>query len=208
MLWIGLTGSMGSGKSTAAKVLRSLGFPVLDADQIVHELLAPGTPVEKEIIQTFGPAVQGADGNLDRRALGQLVFSNSDHLAKLESLLHPKVRGEVAKRKSQLWAQGVACAFYDVPLLFEKKMEDQFDYIVVVSADPDLRRARIKARMRLTDAEIDARMTWQIPPQIKEAAATAVILNNADEENLKAEILAMLKRLNVALPLETPTSPD
>ncbi len=199
MVWIGLTGSMGSGKSTAAKVLRGLGFAVLDADQIVHELLAKGTPVEAEILSTFGPAVQGPDGHLDRRALGQLVFSHADHLAKLEALLHPKVRSVVAKKKSHLWAQGVACAFYDVPLLFEKKMQDQFDYIVVVSADPDLRRARVKARMNLTDSEIDARMAWQIPPQIKEAAATAVIQNNGDEEALKEEILAVLKRLNISI---------
>lgn len=200
MVWIGLTGSMGSGKSTAAKVLRSMGFPVLDADQIVHELLAPGGPVEKEILSTFGPGVQGPDGNLDRRALGQLVFSNSEHLARLEALLHPKVRGEVAKKKSQLWAQGVGHAFYDVPLLFEKKMEDQFDYIVVVSADPDLRRKRIKDRMKLSDSEIDARMTWQIPPNIKEAAATAVIYNNAGEAELLSEIHGMLRRLNIPLP--------
>lgn len=206
MVWIGLTGSMGSGKSTAAKVLRELGFPVLDADRIVHELLAAGTPVEKEILSTFGPAVQGPDGHLDRRALGQLVFSHSEHLAKLEALLHPKVRGEVAKRKSQLWAQGATCGFYDVPLLFEKKMEDQFDYILVVSAEPELRRARIKSRMKLTDAEIDARMTWQIPPQIKEAAATAVIYNNGTEDQLKEEILATLKRLNIALPSDIPAS--
>ncbi len=197
MVWIGLTGSMGSGKSTAAKVLRNLGFAVLDADQIVHELLAKGTPVEKEILSTFGPAVQGPDGHLDRRALGQLVFSNSEHLARLEALLHPKVRSEVAKKKSQLWAQGVGYAFYDVPLLFEKKMQDQFDYIVVVSADPELRRARIKARMNLSDSEIDARMAWQIPPQVKEASATAVIQNNGDEAALKEEILAVLKRLNI-----------
>lgn len=200
MVWIGLTGSMGSGKSTAAKVLRGLGFPVLDADQIVHELIAKGTPTETEILQTFGPAVQGPDGHLDRRALGQLVFSSSDHLAKLEALLHPKVRSEVAKRKSQLWALGATHAFYDVPLLFEKKMQDQFDYIIVVSADPDLRRARIKSRMNLSDSEIDARMAWQIPPQVKEAAATAVIQNDGDEEFLKEEILATLKRLNIPIP--------
>lgn len=200
MVWIGLTGSMGSGKSTAAKVLRSMGFPVLDADQIVHELLAPGTPTEKEILSTFGPGVQDAQGNLDRRALGQLAFSHSDHLARLEALLHPKVRGEVAKKKSQLWAQGFTHAFYDVPLLFEKKMEDQFDHIIVVSADPDLRRNRIKQRMKLTDSEIDARMAWQIPPQIKEAAATAVILNNSGEAELLSEIHSMLKRLNIPLP--------
>lgn len=206
MVWIGLTGSMGSGKSTAAKVLRALGFPVLDADQIVHELLAAGSSVEAEVLAAFGPKVQGPDGRLDRRALGQLAFSNSEHLARLEALLHPKVRGEVAKRKSQLWAQGATVGFYDVPLLFEKKMEDQFDYILVVSADPDLRRVRIKQRMKLTDAEIDARMAWQIPPNIKEAAATAVIYNNSDEAALKEEILGVLKRLNIALP--TPANAD
>ncbi len=200
MLWIGLTGSMGSGKSTAAKVLRELGFPVLDADQIVHELIAPNGPAEKEVIEAFGEPVKGPDGHVDRRALGRIAFATSENLARLEEILHPKVRTEVAKRKSQLWAQGAEAVFYDVPLLFEKKMEDQFDYILVVSAAPEIRRARIKARTNLSDSEIDARLSWQIAPEIKEAKATAVIPNNSDEAALKNEILAVLKRLNIKLP--------
>ncbi len=200
MLWIGLTGAMGSGKSTVAKVLREKGFPVLDADQVVHDLLKPGGDVAKDLISTFGQSVRGADGNLDRRALGKLVFTDPTKLDQLEAFLHPKVREEVARLKAILVKNGTSAAFYDVPLLFEKNMESQFDFILVVSADDVVRRERIQRRMNLSLEDILAREQKHVSPEIKSRKASAVIVNDSSMENLAREIDAALKKIGVKSP--------
>ena len=197
MLWIGLTGGMGSGKSTAAKVLTQLGFPVLDADRIVHGLLTPGGTAEAEVIQTFGRSVCDASGRLDRRALGRAVFDDPEKLDRLEKILHPKVRAEVARRRQDLEKSGHAAAFYDVPLLFEKNMEDQFDAVLVVSAREDLRLARVRQRSGLSDDEIKSRFNRQLPVAEKEKRASAVIDNNGSEDDLKAALIKALRQLDL-----------
>lgn len=200
MLWIGLTGAMGSGKSTVAKVLREKGFPVLDADQIVHDLLLPGSEAEREILSTFGQSVAGTDGKLDRRALGRIVFADDKKLAQLEAILHPKVRADVAALRSALELTGNRAAFYDVPLLFEKNMEGDFDHVLVVSAREDLRRQRVHTRMGLSDAEFDAREKTFVKPEIKERRASAVIDNNGDAMNLVQEVMRALEKLGLKSP--------
>lgn len=199
MLWIGLTGAMGSGKSTAAKVLMQMGFPVLDADRVVHGLLTPGGVVESSVIRTFGRAVCGTDGHLDRRALGRVVFGDAEKLDQLEKILHPKVREEVSRRRRDLEKSGFSAAFYDVPLLFEKKMDDQFDAILVVSAREDLRLKRVRTRTGLSDSEIEARFKSQLPLAEKEKRASAVVDNNGTENDLEANLRKVLEQLNVAV---------
>src|SRR4051794_13154392 len=122
MLWVGLTGSIGSGKSTAAKILREMGYSVLDADQAARQALSPGMPAEAEVLKLFGTS--------ERRALGKIVFSDPAKLLQLEQLIHPYVKKEVLKERQQLEQQGAEVAFYDVPLLFEKQMEKDFDLIL------------------------------------------------------------------------------
>ena len=200
MLWIGLTGAMGSGKSTVAEVLREKGFPVLDADQVVHGILNPGGEMGRRLISTFGQRVSDSQGHLDRRALGKLVFKDKSKLDQLERILHPKVREEVARLRSALAKTGSPVAFYDVPLLFEKNMEPQFDLILVVSSREDLRHKRIQQRMNLSLEDILAREQKHVRPEIKERKASAVIRNESTIENLAREIEAALKKLGVASP--------
>lgn len=199
MIWIGLTGSMGSGKSTAAKVLREMGFPVLDADQVVHDLMKPGGPLASEIISTFGQTVD-AGGTVNRSALGRLVFGDAKKLAQLEALIHPKVRDKVAALRSALAKTGEPVAFYDVPLLFEKKMEPQFDFILVVTATESARRERLKTRSSISDDEISARFKSHVSPEIKEGKASAVIRNDGDPAALKEEVKRALNKLQIRLP--------
>lgn len=199
MLWIGITGAMGSGKSTAAKVLMQMGFPVLDADRVVHGLLTPGGVVEAQVIQTFGQSVCASDGHLDRRALGRVVFEDAKKLDQLEKILHPKVRTEVARRRLELEKSGFSAAFYDVPLLFEKNMEDQFDAVLVISATEKLRRERVRARTGLSDAELEARFQRQLPLAEKEKRASAVVDNNGSEKDLEAHLRKVLEQLEISV---------
>ena len=203
MLWVGITGPMGSGKSTVAHSLRQMGFDVLDADEVARKILGPGTPGEAEVFQTFGQHLQNKHGRLDRRALGRLVFNDKDKLLKLEGIIHPRVREEVARLRSALAARGVAAAFYDVPLLFEKNMQDQFDHVLVVTASRAIRDARVATRSQLSAEEIEERNARQLPPELKEAKASAVIRNDGSLIELRNAIVAALQKIGVPLPSPT-----
>lgn len=191
---------MGSGKSTVAHTLRQMGFDVLDADEVARKILGPGTPGEAEVFQTFGQHLQDKHGRLDRRALGRLVFNDKSKLEKLESIIHPLVRDEVARLRTALAARGVSAAFYDVPLLFEKNMQDQFDKVLVVSASRALRDERVKTRSQLTAEEIEERNARHLPPEVKEAKASAVIRNEGSIVDLQNEISRVLAAVGVKLP--------
>lgn len=200
MLWIGITGSMGSGKSTVSAILRQIGYTVLDADAVVRRALSPGSPAETEVLKTFGESVRGEDGHLDRRALGRVVFPDAVLLEKLEWILHPRVREEVAREKAALAAAGARVAFYDVPLLFEKKMESTFDHVIVVSSTPALRLQRLQKRTGMTVAEIEERWSRQLPAQLKETLASYVVKNNGSLEDLERETRAALAGLSLPAP--------
>lgn len=203
MLWIGITGSMGSGKSSAAEVLRQMGYAVIDADEVVRELMKPGRSAEKEILRKFGASVKALDGSLDRRTLGQIVFKDPEKLKELESILHPLVREFVATEKKKLRDAGTPVAFYDVPLLFEKNMQDQFDHIIVVSASRELCIQRVQQRTGLSRPEIEARLKAQLDPAYKVARASAVVYNDSDLQDLHYEIKGAIRHLR--LPSPTPT---
>ncbi|MBX3021729.1 MAG: dephospho-CoA kinase [Bdellovibrionales bacterium] len=197
MKWIGITGSMGSGKSTVSEILRRRGLKVLDADQVVRTVLSPGGEAETEVYKTFGEGVRGVDGTLDRRKLGVVVFGNPAKLEQLEWIIHPRVRAEVASQRAALEAAGEEAAFYDVPLLYEKRMEDQFDAVIVVSASPAVRLQRLQKRTGLTVAEIEERWSHQLPAQLKESRADAVVKNNGSLEDLEREVSSALNHLGI-----------
>lgn len=194
MKWIGLTGSLGTGKSTAADFLRRRGYPVIDADQIAKEVIAPGTPGLKSVIDEFGPGVLAPDQSLDRAKMAAIVFSDPAKLSKLESLIHPLVQDRVREIRKALQGQGFQLAFYDVPLLFEKNLTG-FDHIVTVTADPVEQRARLLVRNSWTNEEIDRRLATQWPQAKKVAGSDFVVDNSGDLTHLEREIDALLKKL-------------
>jgi dephospho-CoA kinase len=188
MLWIGLTGGIGSGKTTASTYIQKLGFPVLNADLVAHEVMTQGHPAYDSILNLFGTKVLGKNGEVDRKALGRIVFAEPDKLSLLEAIVHPEVEKYVANWKNQRQKQGDRVAVYDVPLLFEKGMQSKFDKTIVVFCPLEIQKQRVRLRDGLTEEEIDQRLSRQMPLQKKAALADIVIDNSGSLKKLEQQI--------------------
>jgi dephospho-CoA kinase len=196
MLWVGLTGGIASGKTSVAKQFVELGIPVVDADQISHDLMKKETTQYQTILQVFGLEILDAEGQIDRRKLGAIVFSNREKLLKLESILHPAIQEKVLELRKKFEAEKQKFAVYDVPLLFEKKLMDQFDLILVVNCSEENQRARLKVRNSLTSKEIENRLKSQLPMAEKIKKANFIIENNSGFEDLRNEVLNTVKKIS------------
>lgn len=188
MKWIGLTGGLASGKSTVAGLLRKKGFAVLDADQVAQDVLKKGSPGLKQVVQVFGTDLLGADGELNRKKMAELVFSSKSHLQQLENIVHPLVQEKIRKLRSELEKKGDLMAFYDVPLLFEKNLFSQFDAVIVVVADEATQILRMKSRNSWGDEEIQRRLKSQLPMAEKEKRAHHVIRNHGSLDDLEDQV--------------------
>ncbi|PIS10036.1 MAG: dephospho-CoA kinase [Bdellovibrio sp. CG10_big_fil_rev_8_21_14_0_10_47_8] len=188
MKWIGLTGGIASGKSTVSQILRDLGYEVVDADEIAKQVVQPGTPGLQSVISQFGTQILDAHGSLDRKKLGAIVFGNPEKLLILENILHPLVQNITSQKKDQLEMAGIPMAFYDVPLLFEKKLEKNFDDIVVITTSPENQRERMKQRDQLDELEISKRLQSQVPLSEKIQKARWIIENNGSIEDLGRQV--------------------
>ena len=174
MLRIGLTGGIGSGKSTVAARLAELGAVVIDADAIAREVVALGTAGLDQVVAHFGSDILRADGSLDRPKLGRIVFADPEALAALNSIVHPLVGARTADLMAQVPDDGVAV--YDVPLLVENHLEGGFDSVVVVQAPVELRVRRLEGR-GVSEAEARERIANQATDEQRRAVATVVIDN-------------------------------
>ena len=195
MLWIGLTGGIASGKSTVTSILKRRGIPVVDADELAKQVVSPGGPVLKLIIDQFGPQVLTSDQVLDRKKMAEIVFGDSKKLLILESLIHPEVQKEVQRLKAEFENNGHKLAFYDVPLLFEKKLNNQFDKIAVVTCRPEQQRDRMRNRNHFSEQEINSRLAAQIPLMEKEKNADFIIRNEGSIQDLEKEVEKFISQL-------------
>ena len=143
MLRIGLTGGIGSGKSTVSARLAELGAVVVDADKIAREVVEPGEPALEQIHERFGDAVFIGDGTLDRPALGRVVFGDPQALADLEGITHPAIWRRTAERFAAAEAAGSVIGVHDMPLLVEKQMAGEYHLVVVVDTDEQVRLQRL-----------------------------------------------------------------
>jgi dephospho-CoA kinase len=171
---LGLTGSIGMGKSTAAAVLRRLGAPVFDADAVVHRLLAPGGAAVRRVETAF-PGVRDAAGGIDRRRLGQRVFGQPEALRRLEGILHPMVRAAERRFVARARAQRQPIVVLDIPLLFETGGAGRCDCVVVVSAPAFVQRQRVIRRSGMTPARFDEILRQQMPDREKRRRADFVV---------------------------------
>lgn len=184
MKLIGLTGGIASGKSAVARMLRAADVPVIDADLLAKEAVAPGTTTLAAVVARFGGGVLAPDGSLDRKALGALVFSDAAARADLNAIVHPAVAALAAERLDALRAQGAPLAVYEVPLLFESGLERVMGATLLVAAPEDLQVQRMATRDGLDEAAARARIAAQLPLEEKRTRATAVIDNDGTLEQL------------------------
>lgn len=191
MLVVGLTGGIGSGKTTAARLFAELGVPVIDTDQIARELVEPGQPALEEVVASFGPEVLTREGDLDRARMRQLVFQDPDQRRRLEAILHPRVRETVQQRVRDLDAPYCVVA---IPLLIETGQRDLVDRILVVDAPPTAQLARATKRDGTSVAEVQAIMASQATREERLAAADEVLLNDGDRARLTAQVMELHAR--------------
>lgn len=188
MVVIGLTGGIACGKTAVSSRLQELGVRVVDADQVARDVVRPGTSGLDAVVDAFGRDVLLPDGTLDRKALGARVFGDDDARARLNAILHPRIAAESASRFAALAGQGHGFAVYDAALLVENGMHRAMESLVVVTARPEVQRARLIARDGLSAAEADARIAAQWPLAKKVAVATWVIDNSGDRDALDARV--------------------
>ena len=187
MLRIGLTGGIGSGKSTVAARLAELGAVVIDSDRLAREVVAVGSPGLARVVERFGPSVLAADGSLDRPRLGGLVFSDPAALADLNAIVHPLVRARSDTLSAQAAANGVAAVVHDIPLLVENKLAAGFDTVIVVEAPLELRLRRLAGR-GLDEETARARMAAQASDEQRRAVADIVLDNSGSVAELTAQV--------------------
>lgn len=195
MILVGLTGGIGSGKSTVSALLAAKGATVVDADAITRELQAPGQPVLAAIVEHFGPEVLAADGTLDRQAVADRVFGpdGAEALAALNAIVHPAVGAEIARRLEEA-AAGDGVVVLDVPLLVESGRDDMA-LLVVVDVDPEVALRRLVEQRGMREEDARARMARQASREERRARADVVLDNSGPREALEAQVDALWARL-------------
>ncbi len=188
---VGLTGGIGSGKSTVSALFEKLGVPVIDADLVARQVVEPGQPALAEIEAAFGPGVIDATGRLDRAALRRIVFGDDEARQRLEAILHPRILAEMKRRAGALDAPYLIFA---IPLLIEAGQQGEVDRVLVVDASDAIRRRRVMERDGLSEAEVAAVMAAQASREARLAAADDVIVNEGDAENLARAVADLHRR--------------
>jgi len=193
MLIIGLTGGIGSGKTTVSQYFEKLGVPVIDADQLTRELVAPGQPALKEIAEQLGADLLTTDGELDRARLRERIFARSEQRQILEVILHPRARKAALQQLTALResARPPAYVILSVPLLIESGWTDLVHRVLVVDTSPTQQQQRASQRDGLNSAHINAVIRSQIDRDARLATADDIIHNDTDLPALQAQVATL-----------------
>ena len=198
-MMVGLTGGVGAGKSAVSARLAEHGAVVVDSDVLAREVVAPGTDGLAEVVATFGEGVLGADGSLDRPALGRIVFDDADARRRLEAIIHPRVRARSAEIIAAAPADAVIVN--DIPLLVETGMQRLFDLVIVVITDAEIRVSRLRGR-GMAEADARARIAAQATDDQRREVADIVIVNDGSLTDLQNRVDDLWRtRLDPAQPV-------
>ncbi len=182
---MGLTGGIGSGKSTVSAMFAGLGAHVIDADAIAREVVAPGTPGLEALVEEFGHQIISPDGQLDRAALAEIVFSDDAARARLNAITHPRITARTAELMAHLPSDAIM--IHDVPLLAELELQGAYELVVVVDAPYDVRLDRLVER-GLSEQDARARIAAQAPREQRLAIADIVIDNSGTLDHLREQV--------------------
>ncbi|MFZ1082012.1 MAG: dephospho-CoA kinase [Candidatus Kryptoniota bacterium] len=185
LLKIGLTGNIGSGKSTATRFFAEFGVPVFDADSVGHELLESNEEIKNKIVKLLGEKIL-IDHKIDRKVISKIIFENSSKKAALENILHPAIMKDLEDRIMNF--PGGCYAIIEAALIYEAKLEDSFDYIILVKADRNIAVERAANNLGIKKADVVKRLKTQMSQSAKEKLADFVISNNGSLEELKKRV--------------------
>ncbi len=188
MLVIGLTGSIGTGKSEVARLLESLGAVVINADQVGHEAYAPNTESFREVVEAFGRDILQPTGDIDRRKLGAIVFSDPQQMAKLNGIMHPRMAGMVGERIEKLRTQGTEVVVVEAALLFEAKWDYLVDEVWSTDAPVETVIQRLRDRNGLQEEEVRKRIDSQMDRKERLARSHLVLDNSGDVAELEQTV--------------------
>lgn len=196
---IGLTGGIGSGKSTVAQLLVQEGWVLVDADRIARDIVEPGQPALAELADAFGQDILLPDGSLDRGLLASRAFASREKTDLLNSITHPRIQEETQARFEAARQGGADFVVYDMPLLVDKGLHNDMDATIVVDVDVEERVRRLVEYRGLDEGDARRRIAAQIPDDVRRAAADFVIDNNGPREALDAQVAGVVEKLRVRL---------
>jgi dephospho-CoA kinase len=189
MLTIGLTGGIGSGKSTVTKFLAALGAPIIDADKVGHAIYAPGGPAYNDMLAAFGHEIVGPDGTIDRKKLGPIVFADPEALKRLNSIVHPKMFTRMREMVQQLRGEGVRDpVLVEAAILIEANWQPLFDEIWLVVASRERVIERIERDRGLKPEQTEARIRAQLPDKERQKHSTLLITNDGTFDELREKV--------------------
>ena len=204
---IGLTGGIACGKSAVERFLTECGATVIDADQLARAVVAPGSDGLQEVVSAFGTHLLLPTGDLDRTALGALVFADAEARARLNTILHPRIAAASQQAIAAAFADGAPLIVYSAALLVEGGTHRGFDGLLVVTCSPALQRARLATRDGLSQDEVEQRLAAQMPLAEKEAAATWLLRNDGSLDELRAATCSLATSWHLSSPPPPRPSP-
>ncbi|MFC0301972.1 dephospho-CoA kinase [Virgibacillus soli] len=196
-LVIGLTGSIASGKSTVSQMFKEMGIPVIDADEISRDVVKPGMPAWREVVEKFGREILFDDGTLNRKKLGEVIFTSETKREELNAIMHPAIRNKMLQQRDGFVLQGERAVVLDIPLLFESKLTHLVEKIIVVYVDEDVQLQRLMERDQSTEQEARQRIHSQIPVKEKVELADAVINNNGTKQESFTQFKEILQSWSI-----------
>lgn len=192
---IGLTGGIGSGKSTVARILQEHGFPIVDADLIAREIVEPGQPALAELAKEFGEDILNADGSLDRGLLASRAFTTKDTTQRLNDITHPRINQRTQELLDEARENGAEAVIYDMPLLIDKGLHKDMDATIVVHVAEHVRLERLTTKRGLDVDDVRRRINAQIDDETRKQHADILLDNNGTEEDLTQQIAQAVDKI-------------